>query len=276
MGVVDQNKAIQMQQKQKEKEVNRQSKEKYSKINECPDPSVNANFGEWIKYQKQNWRRIRRDFKEHKQIVHSNDRANTVGLNKGLTHFMRNMDEVILNSNWHIISIENTFEPGIMKLWALTENSNMFSIKLRIPRVIYINSKVQSQDKDFRKVNNKILPRNRRTYHLYEWETSEEVYQDRFHSISYNYLLNNNIEGIYETKMPLKFRAVYELGCVIRPRKNRITTTEQAQGRIYSINELDTLKQPQLQENPYMASGTYERIYLLHHCHGSRHVLGFF
>jgi len=87
---------------------------------------------------------------------------------------MRNMDEVILNSTWHVISLEQTYDPGILKVWALTENSTMFSVKLRIPRVIYINSKVPSDDKDFTKVNNKILPRNRQTYMLYEWETSEE------------------------------------------------------------------------------------------------------
>lgn len=138
------------------------------------------------------------------------------------------MDEVILNSNWHVVSIESTSEPGIMKLWTITENSNMFSIRLRVPRTIYINSKIESHDKDFRKVRDRILPRNRQTHHLYEWETTEDVYIDRFHNISYNYLLNNNIEGIYETKMPLKFRAVADLGCVVRPRKNKIPPHEQA------------------------------------------------
>lgn len=188
-----------MQFQKKEKDQITKSKEKYSKIQECPDPSVNANFGEWFKYQKQNWRNIRKNFKEHKQIVHQNDKSNPNYINRGLSNFIRNMDEIILNSIWHIISIENTFEPGIMKLWAITENSHMFSIKLRIPRIIYINSKVQKTqtEQNFRKANNKILPRNRKTYHLYEWEGSEEMYQDNY--MSYNYLLDNNIEGIYET-----------------------------------------------------------------------------
>jgi hypothetical protein len=52
----------------------------------------------------------------------------------------------------------------------------MFPIKLRIPRIIYINSKTESTDKDFRKVNNKILPRNRKLFNLYEWETTEEIF----------------------------------------------------------------------------------------------------
>jgi hypothetical protein len=90
------------------------------------------------------------------------------------------------------------------------------------------------------------------------------VYSDRFHNISYNYLLNNNIEGIYETKMPLKFRAVTDLGCVIRPRKNVIPNNEQAQGRTYSMNELEILKPNQL-EQPYLSSDSYEKMYLFHH-----------
>jgi DNA polymerase epsilon subunit 1 len=263
MGVIDASKAQQIQQQKKQKEEANRSKEKYSKIQDCPDPSVNGNFKEWFKYQKQNWRNIRRNFKENKQIVHQNDRSNTNQVSRGLSSFIRNMDDVILNSNWHIISIENTFEPGIMKLWAVTENSHMFAIKLRIPRIIYINSKEQKNqmDKNFRKANNKILPRNRKTYHLYEWEGPEETYQDNY--MSYNYLLDNNIEGIYETQMPLKFRAIYELGCVIRPRKNKIPTNEQAQGRVYSISELETIKQSQLVENPYMPSQTYEKICLI-------------
>jgi hypothetical protein len=73
-------------------------------------------------------------------------------LAKGLGAYIRNMDEVILNSNWHVVSIESTNDLGIMKLWTITENSNMFSIRLRVPRTIYINSKIESQDKDFRKV----------------------------------------------------------------------------------------------------------------------------
>ena len=148
----------------------------------------------------------------------------------------------------------------------------MFPIKLRIPRIIYINSKVQSEDKDFKKVN-KILPRNRKVYHLYEWETSEEVFQDRFHNITYNYLLNSNIEGVYETRMPLKFRAVNELGCVIRPRKNKINRNEQAQGRIYSINELEIKSN---QEVKYLPSESYERIFVLHSSTGLRHMFGVF
>jgi hypothetical protein len=143
MGVVSAGRAEKMKQQKDAQEEQRKSKEKYSKMNECPDPSNDTQFGEWMRYQKTNWRRIRANFKEHKQIVHPTEKG---GASKavGLQTFMRNMDEVILNSTWHIVSVEPTYEPGIMKVWAVTENSTMFAVKLRVPRVIYINSKVPS------------------------------------------------------------------------------------------------------------------------------------
>lgn len=51
----------------------------------------------------------------------------------------------------------------------------MFNIRLKVPRVIYINSKITSDQPDFKKVN-KVLPRGRKVYHLYEWEKSEEIF----------------------------------------------------------------------------------------------------
>ena len=150
----------------------------------------------------------------------------------------------------------------------------MFAIKLRIPRIIYINSKVESDDKDFIKVG-KLLPRNRKVHNLYKWETSEDTFQEKFHSITYNHLLSSNIEGIYETKMPLKFRAINELGCLIKPRKNKIQKHEQALGRIYSIDELE-MKNHTMNSSPYLPSGSFEKLYLLHSNQTNKHVFGFF
>jgi hypothetical protein len=38
-----------------------------------------------------------------------------------LTNFMRSVDDTVLNSMWHIVSIENTFELGILRVWAITD-----------------------------------------------------------------------------------------------------------------------------------------------------------
>jgi len=96
---------------------------------------------------------------------------------------MRLQDDTVLNSNWHIMSIEPTFEPGELRLWAMTEQGNMFAVKLSVPKLIYINSKVGSEDmKEFKKVQ-KVLPRNRKSYMLYEWESAEEKFMEKYYNI---------------------------------------------------------------------------------------------
>ena len=62
------------------------------------------------------------------------------------------MDDVVLKQTWNILQISESFEPGIMRLWVTTENSQMFAVRLKIPRIIYINSKTVCEDADFRKV----------------------------------------------------------------------------------------------------------------------------
>ena len=86
-------------------------------------------------------------------------------------------------------------------------------------------------------------------------------------------MLNPNVEGIYETKTPLKFRAINELGCLIKPKKSKIPRHEQALGRIYSLDELEVLTG---HNSPYLPSGSYERLYLLHSYTGQRHVFTYF
>ena len=146
---------------------------------DCHNPE--NNFKDWLKYQKSNWRRIRKDLKADKQLV-TKGPSGLGKMNTALSNFMRNMDQTVLNSTWHIISIENTYEPGVLKIWALTEQREMFNVKLNVKRTLYINSKTENNDPDYKKVQ-KILPRNRKSYHLYEYEMNEDHYRSNFPKI---------------------------------------------------------------------------------------------
>jgi DNA polymerase epsilon subunit 1 len=96
----------------------KEKENKYAKIEDCPSPE--EEFSEWLKYQKSNWRKIRRIMKDDKQVIAASagDKSKR---HQGLTSFIRNMDDVVLKSNWHIIQISETIEPGILRVWALTE-----------------------------------------------------------------------------------------------------------------------------------------------------------
>ena len=90
----------------------------------------------------------------------------------------------------------------------------------------------------------KILPRNRKSYHLYEYEMNEDLYRSNFPKIQQKYMTNDYVEGIYETKVPPRFRSLIELGAIVKPRKKMIPRVEQALGRQYKISELEN-KPPQ-------------------------------
>jgi len=47
------------------------------------------------------------------------------------------------------------------------------------------------------------------------------------------------VEGVYESKMPLAFKAIVQLGCLVRPRKNKIPVGESARARVYKLDELE-------------------------------------
>lgn len=55
--------------------------------------------------------------KDDKKVIRDADKNK----HQGLVSFIRNMDDVVLKSNWHIVQIQETFEPGIMRVWAMTE-----------------------------------------------------------------------------------------------------------------------------------------------------------
>ena len=184
--------------------------------------------------------------------------------------FIRNNDDTILNSNWHILQIEQTFEPGILKLWALTSQGFMFNVRLQVGRTVYINSKVINTDSEFKKCE-KDLPRNIKRHHLYEWQSTEEHFLQKFNTLKYTSLLSDKIEGIYETKVPPKFRALIELGNQIKPIKGKIPRQEQAYGRTYKLSELQINN-----SEIYLDSDSFQRIYLLHSCTDKRHLWGLF
>jgi hypothetical protein len=79
----------------------------------CPTPD--ADFDGWLKHQKSNWRGIRKAIKSEKRLIPRSSaiQGKLGGMGGGiqseaLANFMRNMDDTVLNSNWHIIKIEET------------------------------------------------------------------------------------------------------------------------------------------------------------------------
>ena len=121
-----------MPQKQKAPEL-------HEAMQDCPAPE--ENFPNWLRYQKSNWRNIRRQTKQGKSVQESvtaqnGRRAATLG------SFMHSLDSAVLQYTWHVVQIQKTQEAGILRVWAITSTGQMFSVKLRVDRTIYINAKI--------------------------------------------------------------------------------------------------------------------------------------
>lgn len=101
-----------------------------------------------------------------------------------LESFLTQMDNVIYGSTWNVVSVDDMSSHGLLRLWVFVtrmpgapvpassqhqEVGCMFSVQLRMPRTIYINSRVTSTDPKFKRVTNKLLPRHRPVHQLYEW-----------------------------------------------------------------------------------------------------------
>ena len=152
MGVANTQKTLKIQQKNGALNQDSKALEKYSNIEDCPLPQ--EDFKEWIKFQKQNWRKIRSNFKTHNKIIHREAPQNMT--TQSLAGFFKTSDDLILNSNWHVVSMESTLDPGILKVWVSTQSAQMFSIKLRVPRLIFLNTKTETENsKDFKLLKTK-------------------------------------------------------------------------------------------------------------------------
>lgn len=109
-------------------------------------------------------------------------------------------------------------------------------------------------------------------HQLYEWESPEETFIEKYYNIKQQHLLNQNIEGIYETKVPANFRALIELGAIVRPKKNMIPRNQQALGRTYRIKELENKPSSGgVDSVPYLPDELLSMIFLRHACQGNRH-----
>lgn len=132
------------------------------------------------------------------------------------------------DERFQIVEIRKTARPDEFKIWAFTKADILKCMTIRIPRIIYVNCHQALPENlllafQGRRVV-RILPRHKPCRHLYELNLPESLFvssgcndfhDDAQSSSALNTLLTHpDVEGVYETQMPLIFRALYRLGCV--------------------------------------------------------------
>ncbi|TDH12869.1 hypothetical protein EPR50_G00050310 [Perca flavescens] len=234
----------------------------------------------WLRYHKKKWELQLRQRKERKKKRRLLDgEAQPVGggvirggPTTGLGSFLRRTARSILDMPWQIVQIAETSHPGLYKLWAVIGH-DLHCMKLNIPRVFYVNQKVPKQEEGatYKKVN-RMLPRSNIVYYLYEYCVPEDMYQEHINEINAD-LSAPDIEGVYETQVPLLFRALVQLGCVCMVNKHVVRDLA---GREADTFDLEHLEMRSLAQFSYLEPGSVRHMYLYHHSQGHKALFGLF
>ncbi|KAL4229089.1 hypothetical protein ACF0H5_012128 [Mactra antiquata] len=243
-----------------------------------PPPPVGNTKDEirvWIDYQKRKWKlqiEERKNRKRRRLDFGDVSSHSTTTSRKGIGSFLRRTARSIMDMPWQIVQLIETGHPGQFKLWALI-GSDLHAMKLNVPRVFYVNQKSPKvgEGQMWKKVI-KTLPRSHPVMNLYEYSVPEDVYQEHINEITAD-LSSPDIEGVYETHVPLLFRALVNLGCVTMVNRD---FAKYMAGRETDTFELEHLEFRTLAQFSYLEPSSIKHIYLYHHVCGNKALYGLF
>ncbi|KAL2298672.1 hypothetical protein Nmel_015678 [Mimus melanotis] len=219
----------------------------------------------WLRFHQNKWELQARQRQERRKRRRLEDAGVVAGggavrdaFSKGLGSYLRRTARSILDLPWQVVQIAETSQPGLFRLWALI-GSDLHCIKLSIPRVFYVNQRIPKPEEGtaYRKVN-RILPRSNLVYNLYEYSVPEDMYQEHINEINAD-LSAPDIEGVYETQVPLLFRALIHLGCVCMVSRQLV---QHLAGREAETFNIEHLEMRSLAQFTYLEPGSIRHIYL--------------
>ncbi|XP_006147397.3 DNA polymerase epsilon catalytic subunit A [Tupaia chinensis] len=233
----------------------------------------------WLQFHKKKWQlqarqRLARRKRQRLESAGDTLRPGAVreGPATGLGSFLRRTARSVLDLPWQIVQISETSQAGLFRLWAVIGN-DLHCIKLSIPRVFYVNQRVAKAEEgpSYRKVN-RVLPRSGVVYNLYEYCVPEDAYQEHSNEIGAE-LSAPDVEGVYETQVPLLFRALVQLGCVCVVNKQLVRHLSGWEAETFSLEHLETRS---LAQFSYLEPGSIRHIYLYHLAQGHKALFGVF
>jgi len=110
--------------------------------------------------------------------------------------------------------------PGQFTVFALVDGSILRRINLSVPRTIYVDD-IEPRQTAAGRLSQKLLPRMRPSAYLYEFPIDEALFTKRMADLNMQKCLMR-INGVYETKIPLLFKAILSTGvyCHIGSQRN--------------------------------------------------------
>lgn len=242
----------------------------------CPDEETDR-LG-WLTWHKQLWRlqiarrrRRRAELGSNASILYKRD--NDAATNRGMDGFLARANLSLLQRSWNILQVQETDTPGLLRLWVVTDDNSMHKVDLKVDRRVYINSYDRLEQHRHSEVQS-ALPRLRTRHHLYSWDIEEQVYREKQREIEAQ-KTDPGVEGFYESHVPLTFRAVMDLGCVCRVRRD-------AKGhdmkKPWELSELEMVHQDKsaAAKGSYLSEPRPKYLYLYQTGPSNRSVFGIF
>ncbi|KAM5584440.1 DNA polymerase epsilon catalytic subunit A-like [Rosa sericea] len=190
----------------------------------------NVDYQGWLAIKKRKWKdtldkRKKQRLNNSRSAHNANDKMLGGGRNLkgaqgkiGVNSYFRSHEDALTRCHWQILQLVPSSESGQILAWLVVEGM-MLKIPLNVPRIFYINStspiKEELKEELPGKYVNKTLPHGRHSYYLYEVSVDEK----RFRTVRKKLaalIADPDIEGIYETKMPLEFNVITQIGCVCK------------------------------------------------------------
>jgi len=232
------------------------------------------NFEDWLSQQKQKWNYLqnKRDSDLQSSKVSTNKDISTNISNPFQKHIfpnhaLNNKENLFKNSILKIFQIQEV-GLGQMKLW-VSFGDYMETLYINFKRHIYINSHKIDVPDIFKPVSLH-LPRNKPLLNLYEFEIEEKEFKDKFNNFS-DYLIDPTIEGVYETKVNMLFKAICEFGSQIKLKnKNRKISNNIATNTFFA-EEFEI--KPIINNDNYFNIDDFSKFYLYHSNCGVRHLI---
>eukprot|EP00727_Mastigamoeba_balamuthi_P002173 m51a1_g11953 putative dna polymerase epsilon catalytic subunit a (2223) ;mRNA; r:757795-765860 len=178
--------------------------------------------------------------------------------------YFQKYEQDIASKPWHIVRMQESGTPGEITLWCLVD-STLQALTVIVPRKYYINYTVPINEQGYKRVSF-FPPRSKPILHMYERVVSERVFMSSQKELS-EISTDPRAEGVYETKVPLLFRALTELGCVCKVAKNK--GANRGKWNIEDLEFVNTSTRPYLESKP-------RKLFLYHSSCDTRGVIGIY
>ncbi|MGB1596258.1 MAG: DUF1744 domain-containing protein, partial [Promethearchaeia archaeon] len=181
-----------------------------------------TDFDKWHQHMAAKWRNMAIERKKRKleeageiegTLLRKRQRPGAAGVT--VADAFVSIQRLLLYRHFYVVKVSSTSTPGLFNLWAVVDDGSMHVIKLEVPRIFYVNKRPSEAESagSMRKGLNKKLPFGKQCYNLVEEMMSEEDYQN-YDKVIADAVADPTVEGLYETEVPLEFRALMDVGCV--------------------------------------------------------------